>query len=51
VGAFALNVNRIRFTPLRAVLRTVFARRMNCGKHALESSNRDHIDAPLLRER
>jgi hypothetical protein len=27
-----------------------FARRSNCGKHALESSNRDHIDAPLLRE-
>jgi hypothetical protein len=25
--------------------------RMNCGKHALETSNRDHIAAPLVGER
>ena len=29
----------------------VLLARMNCGKHALETSNRDHITAPLVDER
>jgi hypothetical protein len=29
----------------------VLLARMNCGKHALETSNRDHIAAPLVGER
>jgi hypothetical protein len=29
----------------------VLRARMNCGKHALETSNPDHIAAPLLGER
>lgn len=33
------------------VLRTFLLARMNCGKHAPESSNRDHTAAPLVGER